>query len=285
MLRTSLSILTLATVTGTTLAQGWLVSGYTGAGGINRGIFDYTQGSGALTNFRFTQYNSTTNDWGIAGIENVNGTTYLLTTFNQNQLNKVSYSGSTMVLTALTAPGTLGNSAEGDIGYNPADGCFYTIANTPFTSNKSIYRVTPGTWTSTLVGTFTADDPSGIAFDNSGNAFILDTRGNSGGIADLLTFDVMSAPGTAKYLGRTSLGMGTGPTCGMDVNPLTNTLCVMTLSGVLYQINTPLTTPTMQFLDWAHGADYVTGLAWVPAPGCLAALGLAAMIAPRRRRI
>jgi len=284
MLQSSLSVLAFAALSSTSFAQGWLVSGYTGPGGLNRGIFDYQQGSGALTNFRFTQYSSTTNDWGIAGIENVNGTTYLLTTFNQNQLNRVSYSGSTMVLTALTAPGVLGNSAEGDVGYNPADGCFYTIGNTPFTSTKSIYRVTPGTWTSTMVGTFTADDPSGIAFDNSGNAFILDTHGNTGGIAELFRFDVMSSPGTATFLSKASLGIGTGPTCGMDVNPLTNALCVMTLSGVLYQINTPLTTPTTQFLDWAHGADYVTGLAWVPAPGPAVLLGLAGVVAARRRR-
>jgi|GEM_PF-6403148 len=284
---TTVSLLIAASISalaGNVLAQGWIVSGYTGTGGLNRGVFDYTQGSGTLTNFRFTQYNSTTNDWGIAGIENVNGTTYLLTTFNQNRLNKVTYSGSTMQLTALTAPGALGNSAEGDLGYNAADGYFYSIGNTPFTSTKSIYRIDANNWSTTMIGTFQADDPSGLAFDNAGNCFILDTHGNSGGIAELLRFDVMSNPGMAAYKGKSSLGIGTGPACGMDVNQSINQLCVMTISGAMYAINNPLTTPTPQLLDFAVGSNNVTGLAWVPSPGSLALLAAAGVLTARRRR-
>lgn len=262
--------------------QSWIASGYTGPGGINRGVFDYAQGSGNLTNFRYTTYGPS-NDWGIAGVEQVGGVVYLLTTFHDNRLNIANFSGNSMSLTPLTTP--LGSSAEGDVGYNPADGHFYTIENTPFTSTKSIWRITPGTWAASVAGTFQGDDPSGIAFDNAGNAFVLDTHGNGSGIADLLRFDVMSNPGVATFQSSASLGFGTGPTCGMDFNSFTNELYVMSLSGNLFRINNYLTNaPQGQFIEHAAGADYITGLAFVPSPGALALMGAGALVAARRRR-
>lgn len=257
----------------------WIAGGYTGSGGTNRGVFDYAEGSSTLTNFRYQQ----TQNWGIAGVEYVAGTTYVMTTFNDNRLNVATFSGNTMSLTPVTGP--LGNSAEGDVGFNPADGHFYVVENTPFTSTKSIWRVDPNGWAASVAGTFTADDPSGICFDNSGNAFVLDTHGNGSGVAELLRFDVMSSPGNASFVSGASLGFGTGPTAGMDFNQSTNEMYVMSLNGAFWRVNSFLGTPSGQLIDVAQGADYVTGLAWVPAPGSLAALlGLGGLSAVRRRR-
>lgn len=260
-------------------SAGWLVGGGTGPSGVNRGIWDYTQGSSTLSNFRFT----TTQNWSIAGIENVNGTTYVLTTFFDNRLNIASFSGNVMSLNPVTGP--LGASAEGDLGYNPADGHFYALENTPFTSTKKIWRIDPSGWSASVAGAFQADDPSGIAFDNAGNAVVLDTHGNTGGIAELIRFDVMSSPGAASFVSNASLGYSTGPTCGLDFDPTVNQLYVMSMSGAFAQINGYLgPTPSAQVLDYASGASYVTGLAWVPEPASLLLVALGGVAALRRWR-
>lgn len=259
----------------------WLINGNMGAGGVNRTIWDYSQGSSVVTNPRVL----TTANLAIAGIEYVNGTTYAMNTFNDNRFCQVNFTGASFTETPLTP--ALGSSAEGDVGYNPADGFFYALENTPNAATKKIWRINPLGWTATIAASFTADDPSGIAFDNSGAAFVVDTHANSGGTATLLSFDVMSSPGAAIYLSTASLGMSVGPGMGLDFDPTTNDMYFVTFNGGFYKVGAYASAnPTPTLIDTISGVDRVMGLAYVPVPepASVGLLALGAVAGVLRRR-
>ncbi len=264
-------------------ARGWLVSEHTNSW---RRVYDYAQGSGVVSNIQNLPIPIALA--GVAGVEQVGGVTYVLTTFNTNTLYTMTPNGNGPGQASISVhvPGATGSSAEGDLGYNPANGYMYAIGNTPFTSTKDIWRIDLSLQSSTLIGNFTADDPSGIAFDNAGNCIIVDTHGNSGGVAEVLRFDVMSNPNSAQLLGRASLGLGVGPAIGLDFDPTTNTPYLLTINGNMYSIGGYLSsTPSWQFIESVAGLSNVTGLAYVPTPGAAALIALGALCGLRRRRL
>src|ERR1043165_1101007 len=217
-------------LTAPALAQSWIVSEHSVSGG-PQSTWDYTQGSGAVVNQQVMPSGAML---GICGVEHVNNRTYILG-IAPNTLWEVTNNGGGAGIAGLTTivANATATAPEGDIGYNPANGYMYAIENTAFSTVKSLFRIDLTAQTSVPIGTFSGDDPSGIAFDNAGNCIVIDSHGNTGGVAELHVFDVMTNLNSAQLVSSVSLGFGTGPALGLDFDPTTNTPYLMTINADL----------------------------------------------------
>jgi DNA-binding beta-propeller fold protein YncE len=111
---------------------------------------------------------------------------------------------------------------EGDLALDPASGDLYALGLTNLIAPFTLLRIEPGAngWedpTATIVGEIGTTDVSGLAFDEAGDLYALDTD-----LDRLLLLD----PTDASTVTSVALSEPLGPLAGMDFDPATGTLWV-----------------------------------------------------------
>jgi hypothetical protein len=239
------------TAPGEAVAQKWLISGASGT------LWDYTQGSGAAVNSR-----AITPGFGnsvVTGIDFApDGTLFLLTSFSDNRLYKVNPATGA---SSLVGPTGLSTIIEGDIGFDPTSGVLYGLYNN--SGGNQLFTLNTSTGAATALGAVASDDPSGLAFDNSGQLWVIDSHVNTTHIPTLLK--VNKSNGSVLSSQSTGINLGTGhPLLGADFNPTTNQLYFAMDNGNFYSEDTVTGLATL--VD-SHGVTNATGLAFVtPEP-------------------
>ena len=263
------SLLALQMATSAARAQQWYISD------TSFDLWNYTQGSGSAVNPRAISpiVNPSSTIAGIA-ISPTNGKLYALTTFGDNALYTVN---PTTGATTDVGPTGLTSIVEGDISFDPTTGILYGATNL---SGHQLFTLNTTTGAATDVGSMTgSDDPSGLAFDSSGQLWMVDTHINTGGVPSLSK--VNKTNGAIES--TVSLGLDLNDAVlGASFDPLNGQLYMADDAG-FYQINT--TTGLTTEVD-TTGVN-ATGLAFVPVPeptvaGLLVVSG-ASMLLRRRR--
>jgi hypothetical protein len=249
-------------------------------------LVDYTQGAGIITNPRqlLELGNPNPPTGRVMGIDfDLAGNLYAATTFNDNRVYRVNdFTGDMTLISNLPAAG-----AEGDLGYNPANGRLYAVS--PLFGVTRVIEIdplnpNPNTNSQVIMSLTGLDDVSGIAFDSAGNGFAVDTHGNTGGVAELFSVDLTNL----QLISYGALGTGTGPAMGLDFDG-SDVLHMVTISGAMWSINPVLSGSTVSFVDNINISgvgDINAALAWVPvpSPGSVALLSIAGLTLARRRR-
>lgn len=243
------------------VAEQWLISG------AHATLWDFTKGAGAAINPR-----TITPGLGsqVTGIDfAADGTLFVATTVSGNSLYTVD-----PVTGAQTLVGPTGLTAtiEGDIGFDATTGVLYGLYSLGSPS-KALFTLNTTNGSATIIGPFAGDDPSGLAFDNTGQLWVIDSNVNTSHIPSLVKLDKTNG----SVLSTQSIGLVI-PSSGLgaDFNPLTNQLYFATQNGNFYSVDTSTGLATL--VD-SHGIVDVAGLAFVvpePASSTIMLLGLPA---------
>ncbi len=229
-------------------------------------LYDYAQGGGAATNPRHMSVDPNSL---VLGIDfSASGTLYALTTYSDNSLytiNPATGAASRVGVTGLT------QLIEGDIGFDPTNGVLYGMYSG---NGPTLFTLDVNTGAATAVGHFAGDDPSGLAFDNAGNLWVVLSNANTTRIATLLQVDKQNG----QILSAKSMGISLGVTLGADFDPTTNVLYVAGKDGSFYSVDTATGATALVEPEGA----LATGLAYVPEPAALSLLAVA--LARLRRR-
>jgi hypothetical protein len=264
---------TLLTVAEVRAAQ-WLISGPANT------LTDFTE-SGAAANLR-----SISPIFGVvAGIDySADGVLYALTTKSDDSLYTIN---PTTGVSTLVGPTGLSEIREGDLGFDPTSGTLYGLYNLG-SGGPEFFTLNTTTGAATIIGTIAAEDLSdlsGLAFDNSGQMWVLDTNVNTTRVPTLLKVDKTDGNILSTQSTGLSAGLFLDATLGADFNPTTNQLYFV-WGGNFYRENI---TTGLATLIGPHEAGYATGLAFVgvPEPGSLPLFvvgmsGIAALYCRRR---
>jgi outer membrane protein assembly factor BamB len=268
MMLSAQTLIGVAVAAGASMAAGggvstqWLMSDF------DRGFYSYEQGSGAAVSLGMIPDS-------VVGIEFAgDGHLYGMTSVgNGNNFYRIDPTDGTSVLVGNTG---LPQVIEGDLAWDATGGLMYGSYST--SDSNSLYTFDVATGLASYVGDMEEDDISGMAFDQSGRLWAVDTNVNGSGVADLL--EINKANG--GVLSRVSLGIViNGPLIGMDLNDATGEIFMAMDNGGFYSIDTDAGTALQ--VD-THGVGTATGLAYVPAPGSLFVLVGAGLVGSRRRR-
>jgi hypothetical protein len=235
------------------VGQKWLISGGNGT------LWDYTQGSGAAMNPRAITPGFAGSF--VSGIDfAADGTLFLSTSFPDNRLYKVNPATGASTLVGSTG---LPSVIEGDLGFDPTTGVLYGLYNGNNPIGNQFYTLNTSTGAATVIGTVAGDDPSGLAFDNSGQLWVINSNVNSTHIPTLLKVD--KSNGNVLSTQSTGVNMGAShPLLGADFNPTTNQLYFAMDNGNFYREDTVTGLATL--VD-SHGVVNASGLAFVtPEP-------------------
>lgn len=167
----------------------------------------------------------------------------------------------------------------GGMSFDSSSGTMYVLASAGAVS--SIYTLNLATATLTLVAPVIGGPANALyidmAIDNAGNAYLHD-------IATDVMLSVNKATGVATTLGAT--GFNANFAQGMDFDPVTNVLYAAIYTGggtgAYCSINTTTGAATSIVSTTPWNAEMEMAIA--PAPGAAALLGLAGLMASRRRR-
>ena len=180
----------------------------------------------------------------LAGIAfSPDGTLFGLTTFASlpvpNALYKIDPTTGTPALVGMTG---LQSIFEGDLAFDPITGNLYGVQSVPSFGSpvRDLFELNTATGQATTIGSVSTSggDLSAMAFDNSGNLFIVDTSS-----ATLLKVD----KSTAAILGSVDLSVRSlGELAGMAFDPQTGTAYFangnivnnVSTSGSLYTLDT-----------------------------------------------
>lgn len=170
---------------------------------------------------------------------------------------------------------------EGDLAFDPATGVLYGVQNA--TSNGlGLFTMNVSTGAATLIGNVERfGDLSDIAFDKSGNLFLLDDDQN--GISNLLEVN----KSTASIINTVRLSLNLGPVGGMTFDPSSGRLYVVdgtdgpyTGTNSLYALNT--TTGDLALIGNTGLSAGLAGLTFstsaVPEPASGSLLGLGCLV-------
>ncbi len=242
-------------------------------------FWDYTEGQSVGSNIRQASVSgNTTNrihDFDFAS----NGLLYGAGKFGNAQTNQFT-EGVYLVNQGsglMSQIATIGLMSEGDMSYDPLMNRIVVIGKGAGVTSAYQVDLNNMNAVSTLWTSTSFDDVSGVAFDSSGNGFLVDSHGNTGGIAELYSF----TNGGATSVG--SLGVGLGPALGMDFDG-NDQLHLLGISGNLYHVS-GLSTTLVNNISNPLGHQY-NGLAYspVPEPSTMALLGIAGIGFLRRRK-
>jgi hypothetical protein len=217
---------------------------------------DYTEG-GATTNLRpISPFSGL-----VAGIDfSADGTLFGLSAIPNNSLYKIS---PTTGVSTLVGPTGLSQIREGDLGFDPSTGSLYGLYNLG-SDGYEFFTLNPTTGAATIIGAIGSDDLadfSGLAFDNSGQMWVVDTLYGRG--PTLLKVDKTN--GNIISMQSTGLPAGTDAEAaiiGADFDPTTNDLCFV-WEGNFYRENIASGHAT---LIGPSGGSEETGLAFVRVP-------------------
>lgn len=244
-------------------ANDWLISDF------ESGFYSYEQGSGTASLIGEIPRS-------LIGIDFAgDGMLYGITTFgNGNDFYRINASTGESTLVGNTG---LTGIIEGDLAYDATTNQLF--GNYGDSMTNSLYTINLATGVATVVGPSEEDDISGLAFDQAGRLWGVDTNVGGSRVADLVEIDKT----TGDVLSRSSLGIQVnGPLIGMDINDLTGELFMAMDNGNFYSIDTVAGSAT--FVD-THGVMTATGLAYgIPAPSSVLALMGAGLLGARRRR-
>jgi hypothetical protein len=162
-----------------------------GWGGGDGRLYDINPATGAATNPR-----TLGTGWAIAF--SPSGVLYGITqTYGTPTSNALCTVDPTTGTATVVAPNSPGIAVEGDMGFDPTSGLLYSVDGSGI-----LYTVDTSTGVATLVGNVPgAQDLSAMAFDNSGNLFIIDTssrlllRVNKANAAVLASVALSPTPG------------------------------------------------------------------------------------------
>lgn len=266
----ALCILSLAVVATSIASSGssWIVATQP-APVVESYFWDYTEAQSTVTNMRQSSVSgNTTNRIHDFDFGN-NGILYGAGKFGSTQTNQY-FEGAYIVNPGsgqMTQIASIGLMAEGDMSFDPLMNRLVVIGNgagitSAYQVDLANLNAVSTLWTSTAF-----DDVSGVAFDSSGNGFIVDSHVNTGGQAELFSFSNSGATSVG------SLGINLGGALGMDFDA-NNQLHLLGLSGNLYHVN-GLTPTLVDTISNPLGHQY-TGLAYspVPEPASMIALGV-----------
>jgi hypothetical protein len=251
----ALSLLTVAFTGNFAQARPWLITDQA------EHLFDFNDSAPPATNQRTINVAETATM--IVGIDfSPSQELYGMTTHfvNPPRLYRIN-----PVTGAATLVGSTGLSilTEGDIGFDPTTGQLYGLF---VGSTKQLMTINTTTGAATLIGPTGLDDPSGLAFDSSGNLWVLDTKTNPPAGDNLTLHRINKTNGSVISTITTNLAASSMATLGMDFAPDGN-LYVAAGNGTFYRLNT--TTGVFTNLG-SHGVTGATGLAVVPEPSTLA---------------
>ncbi|MFN6514378.1 MAG: PEP-CTERM sorting domain-containing protein [Nostoc sp. CreGUA01] len=216
----------------------------------NNTLYDFTPGTGGAVNPR------SINVLGgrVLDIDtSADGTLFGLTTINDNSLYKINPSTGNATLVGNTGLTII----EGDIGFDLTTGTLYGLYDLGNFGN-SLFTLNTSNGTPTIIGSVAGDDPSGLAFDNAGNLFVINSNTNTSDIADLLKVD--SSNGNVLETFSTNTAMGS--VLGLDFDPDSGQLFAVSEFGNFYSINP--TNGTTTFID--RSGVQASGLALVSVP-------------------
>jgi DNA-binding beta-propeller fold protein YncE len=153
----------------------------------------------------------------------------------------------------------LSNIFEGDLAFDPTSNVLYGIQNVPSAGVRDLFRINTTTGAATVIGDMMqpASDLSAMAFDASGNLFVIDTQNKL-----LLSVNKSTAAVTHSQLMNVQLG----DTAGMAFSPSTGTAYVAdggtSGTNALYTLNT--TTGALTLVGATGAANGLAGLSFVP---------------------
>src|SRR5262249_46778288 len=177
-------------------------------------LYDVNPLTGTASNPRPTGINT------LVGIAfSGSGTLFGLNTFGGVPPNTLfTIDRTTGAPTVVGATG-LGNIFEGDLAFDPTTGSLYGLQNVPMLGVRSLFTLNTTTGAATVVGNIPArnSDLSAMAFDGTGNLYVLDS-----GQDLLLRVD----KGNAGLLSSVPLSIPLGDTAGMSFDPVSGVLFV-----------------------------------------------------------
>ena len=71
------------------------------------------------------------------------------------------------------------------MGFDPTTGILYGLCNLPGVDGDRLFTIDTTTGAASIIGPIVGDDPSGLAFDNAGNLWIVDSNVNGTDIVTL----------------------------------------------------------------------------------------------------
>jgi hypothetical protein len=165
----------------------------------------------------------------------------------------------------------LAPTIEGDLGFDPTSGVLYGLYDS--LGGSQMFTLNTTTGAATVIGSVAGDDPSGLAFDNSGQLWVINSNVNTTHIPTLLKVDKANG----NVLSTQSSGVNVGSNqavLGADFDPTTNLLYFAMSNGSFYREDTSTGLATL--VD-THGVLFASGLAFVapsvvPEPGSLTLL-------------
>jgi len=176
---------------------------------------------------------------------------------------------------------------EGDIDFDPTDGTLYAIQETVGNS-RGLFTVNPNDGTTVEIGNITEDggDLSAMAFDDTGQLWVLDTAGTSDRLLKVDKSD-------GSILDEALLSIALGSVAGMDFDADTGDLFVadglangtdklytLDISGLRGGAGTLTEIGDLNLDDGLSGLE----LSAIPEPATLALLAMGGIALIRRRR-